>query len=190
MHPDVRTAIDHSDSPGRKSRWSEAGALAKQLTAALDDVRRGVQSPLELRYLRLVERAHRLPRGARQVRHQRRGGHIYDDVLYGDFGLVVELDGRAAHPVEQIGRDLIRDNVAAARGDSVLHYGWDLAAGEPCRVAAEVAAALRKRGWRGTARPCKRESCMIADSSESHSRETARDLEVPAIRDTERRPKS
>jgi Transcriptional regulator, AbiEi antitoxin len=74
----------------------------------LADVGAGAESPIELRYLRDVERPHGLPKGSRQ---QSRSGLPYmSDVDYTEFGLIVELDGRAGH--EGIGRfrDMDRDN--------------------------------------------------------------------------------
>jgi hypothetical protein len=54
----------------------------EELLAALTDVASGAQSSLELRYLRNVERAHRLPRGSRQHAVRRPGGRWYDDVRH------------------------------------------------------------------------------------------------------------
>jgi Transcriptional regulator, AbiEi antitoxin len=47
-----------------------------EVLAALQDVADGAQSPLELRYLRDVERAHRLPSGSRQYMVIRSGGRV------------------------------------------------------------------------------------------------------------------
>jgi very-short-patch-repair endonuclease len=139
-----------------------------EVLAALDDVESGCHSLLELRYLRDVERAHRLPTAKRQVRHRRDGGYIYNDAHYTDYGLVIELDGGVAHPIESRRHDHRRDNVAAERGDSVLHFGWSSVTDWPCEVATRVAAALRRRGWAGTPRRCRRAPCTIGDLSESH----------------------
>jgi hypothetical protein len=56
----------------------------------LVDVRDGVRSPIELDYLRDVERAHGLPVGQRQFARR----NTEADVYYTDYGLLVELDGR------------------------------------------------------------------------------------------------
>lgn len=140
----------------------------REVLAALDDVESGCHSLLELRYLRDVERAHRLPTARRQARHGRDGGNIYNDAHYPDFGLVIELDGGVAHPIERRRHDHRRDNVAAERGDSVLHFGWSPVTDRPCDVAAQVAATLRRRGWTGTPKRCRRAACVIGDRSESH----------------------
>jgi hypothetical protein len=132
----------------KKVRWREA------LLAAVGDVAAGNHSSLELRYLRDVERAHGLPNGSRQHAVVRRGGRFYEDVRYAGFGLVVELDGRAAHPDEARWRDMRRDNAAVVDGRQVLRYGWADVAGQPCAVAAQVVVVLRTAGWRGVGRPC------------------------------------
>jgi very-short-patch-repair endonuclease len=122
----------------------------RELITVLADVSEGCHSMLELRYLRRVERAHGLPRGHRQ--HRR--GRWYDDVDYVEFGVSVELDGRAAHPPESAFRDHRRDNAAVLIGSRVLRYGHADVARRPCTVAAEVAAVLHVAGWRGRPRGC------------------------------------
>ncbi|GFJ86471.1 hypothetical protein [Phytohabitans rumicis] len=87
-----------------------------ELTAALRDVADGCHSVLEMRYLRRVERAHGLPRSTRQRARRRPGGRWYDDVYYAEYQVVVEVDGRAAHPDERRWRDMERDNAGVAAG--------------------------------------------------------------------------
>ncbi|WP_238014276.1 type IV toxin-antitoxin system AbiEi family antitoxin domain-containing protein [Dactylosporangium sp. AC04546] len=130
------------------------------LLAAVADVGAGAQSVLEVRYLRDVERGHGLP-GARRQRARRAAGTLaYRDVEYTGFGLVVELDGRAAHDDEQRLRDRRRDNRSATRGWGTLRFGWADVTERPCATAATVAAALRVGGWRGTAARCG-DACRI-----------------------------
>jgi hypothetical protein len=127
------------------------------LAAVLDDTSAGAHSVLERRYLRDVERAHRLPRGRRQARHHASGGTRYRDVAYHEFGAAVELDGRAYHPAERRRADQRRDN-EAADGLRTLRYGWtDVTA--PCSTAVQVARALRAGGWRDRLGPCRRRDC-------------------------------
>ncbi|MGN6330421.1 MAG: type IV toxin-antitoxin system AbiEi family antitoxin domain-containing protein [Motilibacteraceae bacterium] len=129
----------------KKLRWREF------LQDLLYDVAEGAESPLEVHYLRDVERAHGLPRGARQDRK----GSRFRDVAYRAYLLLVELDGRAAHPDELAGRDQARDNEhLAAGGEATLRYGWAAVVHAPCQVAAQVARALQQRGWTGRAHPC------------------------------------
>jgi hypothetical protein len=131
-----------------KLRWRT------ELTGALTDVGDGVHSVLELRYVRGVERAHGLPRAARQA-VSRLGKRLrYLDNQYRAFGVAVELDGRAAHPAEARWRDIHRDNASVGAGIVTLRYGWADVTEHPCKVAAEVASVLRLRGWGGHPRPC------------------------------------
>ncbi|GAB3264483.1 hypothetical protein GCM10027456_47400 [Kineosporia babensis] len=110
---------------------------------------------LERRYAHVVERAHGLPRGQRNLpRKDTDGRRRYRDIRYEEFLLVVELDGRTAHPPQEAFRDLRRDNVAVVEGEAVLRYGWRDVSGRPCSVAAQVSTVLTARGWNGRPRPC------------------------------------
>jgi hypothetical protein len=124
-----------------KMRWR------RQLTRVLDVGWEGVHSSLEYRYLRDVERPHGLPPGIRQARARQGRGVIYRDVLYEQFAVAVELDGRVAHPGDQRWPDIQRDNAAAADGILTLRYGWFDVTERPCQVAAQVARVLRQRGF-------------------------------------------
>ena len=125
------------------------------LSELLGDVALGVESPLELRYLRDVERPHGLPQGDRQ--HQSRSRHRRD-VVYLGYRLVVELDGRLGH--EGVGRfrDMERDNQATLDGEATLRYGFRDIAGLPCLVARQVGGVLMTRGWPGPFLRCP--SCL------------------------------
>ena len=68
--------------------------------------------------------------------------------------MVVELDGRVAHPGEARWRDIHRDNASAAAGMITLRYNWADITSDPCRVAGEIAVVLRRRGWTGRIRAC------------------------------------
>lgn len=145
-----------------RARWR------RELTDAIAEVRTGVQSPLELRYLRDVERKHGLPRGDRQAVTIRRGARQYADVRYTQYGVVVELDGVMAHPAEARRHDSRRDNANALDGYQTLRYGWVPVAYHACAVALEVADLLSKRGWGDFPRRCGR-ACPVAISTESRS---------------------
>jgi hypothetical protein len=122
----------------------------RELTEALAADTAGVHSVLEHRYLRDVERPHRLPRAQRQARARDDGGRTqYRDVLYEAYLVAVELDGRAAHPGDRRWPDIYRDNAAAAGGILMLRYGWLDITQHPCRVAVQVAEVLRLRGYTG-----------------------------------------
>jgi hypothetical protein len=143
-----------------RARWR------RDLTDAITEVRAGVHSPLELRYLRDVERRHGLPRGDRQAVTMRRGTRQYADVRYAKYGVVVELDGVLAHPAEARKYDSRRDNANMLDGYQTLRYGWVPVAYHACMVALEVADLLRKRGWRGFLRRCGN-ACPVTMSAES-----------------------
>ncbi len=146
----MTTAARLRNSLAERRRHPNRALIAEVLA----EVEQGVQSPLERRYLRDVERAHDLPAAVRN-RHETVGRqNRYRDVRYRDWSLIVELDGRAAHPAEGAFRDLRRDNELALSGDAVLRFGWRDVVGRPCAVAAQVALALGRHGWSGRPRPC------------------------------------
>jgi len=132
----------------KKVRWRDE--LGDILAAARD----GIHSVLEYRYVRDVERAHGLPRSRHQVRVVIDGKVVYRDAYYEEFQLAVELDGRLAHPDEERWRDSQRDNQAGARGVETCRYGWRDIYAHACETALLQAQILRRRGWRGTPRPC------------------------------------
>lgn len=124
------------------------------LTALLEDVGAGAESPLEVTYLRDVERAHGLPPAVRQRRSRDR--RALRDVLYPAYPVVVELDGRLGHAELGRFRDMDRDNVAGLDGLLTLRYGAGDLWGRPCDIAGQVVAALRQRGWDGIPTRCSR----------------------------------
>jgi len=119
----------------------------------LSEVVAGSHSPLEVRYARAVERAHGLPVAERQ-----RGplAAYRGDVWYSDYGVIVELDGRAYHRGRTALDDMDRDNDHQLVGVVTLRFGWRQVAATPCQVAATVAQALTDRGWPRHPRPCSR----------------------------------
>lgn len=140
-------------------RLADALALRKKirwrpmLESMLADVEEGAQSPLELRHLRAVERAHALPRGHRQ-RRVAGGRVVWVDVDYDRYALRVELDGRVGHADEGRFRDRHRDNRATTHGRATLRYGHADIFGDPCGVAAEQGRVLEDRGWTGRPSAC------------------------------------
>jgi len=139
-----------------KMRWRA------ELSSALRDIGEGVHSVLEFRYVRDVERAHALPAARRQPKLATGSRRRYLDNLYAEFGVTVELDGRAAHPAESRWHDLRRDNALIRSGLAVLHYTWADVIDRPCQTAAEIAELLRARGWPG--RPSRCRSCRPVSS--------------------------
>jgi len=135
--------------PGhRGQRWRA------ELTDALADIRAGVQSPLEQRYLHDVEQAHALPPGKRLVKAREGTSVLYHDVRYPDYGVGVELDGVRYHQAGAAGRDVARDNATILSGVLTLRYGWQQVAYHPCGVAREVWTLLVRNGHDGVFRFC------------------------------------
>ena len=127
-------------------------ALMLELVA---EVHTGVESPLELRYRRDVERRHGLPTATVQARTAVGGGWIRTDVWYELARTRVELDGWLGHPGGRTAQDTWRDNqVLVEIGDTTLRYRWSHVAGTPCETTAQVVAAMRARAWTGSPRTC------------------------------------
>lgn len=126
----------------------------KLLLTLLADVAEGVESNLELAYLRDVERAHGLPRGRR---NRYRGNLRYrTDVGYDAYALLVELDGRLGHEGEGRFRDYRRDNAFALQELTTLRYGWFDVVELSCEVTNQVSTILRARGWSDLPTRCRR----------------------------------
>ena len=127
------------------------------LTEALTDAESGVNSALELRYVRDVQRAHGLPAAQRQAKQHADSKIMRLDNLYVDYQLCVELDGAAYHPPEERQKDADRDNAnIAATNTRTMRFDWVWATEKRCQAAQLVANALRKNGWEGIPHPCKR----------------------------------
>jgi very-short-patch-repair endonuclease len=140
----------------KKMRWR------KQILLALGDTAAGILSVLEYRYVYRVERPHGLPTARRQARVRQRTGNTYLDNLYEDYGVCSELDGKAAHPVDELWHDKHRDNENLARGIDTLRFSWADVNDRCCQTAATVAAVLRQHGWTGSAHPCSRPGCTVS----------------------------
>jgi hypothetical protein len=139
----LREVLD--DRP--RHRWRR---LVGELLA---DVATGARSALELRWVRTVIRPHGLPLGSLNRPDGGADGRVYRDVELEEWGLVVELDGRIAHPQEEAFRDRRRDNWVTVSGRATLRYGWREIVQDACGVGAELDAVLTGRGWSG-GHPC------------------------------------
>jgi very-short-patch-repair endonuclease len=126
----------------------------KELIAGLAVIKEGVHSNLEYRYVRSVERPHQLPAARRQAPVGIAAGRRYLDNLYPEFGVAVELDGHAAHLVQDRWRDVHRDNALTGAGIITLRYNWADVTRRACTVAVEISTVLRSRGWTGRPHPC------------------------------------
>jgi hypothetical protein len=133
----------------RKLRWR--GELSEIIAAGAG----GAHSVIEYRYDRDVEQTHGLPPARKQVPFTKPdGSRGFRDRCYEDYALIIELDGKQYHPDELKGRDQDRDNHAAAITGSTLRYGWIDVTRQPCATAAQVHAALTRRGYTGSLKPC------------------------------------
>ena len=133
------------------------------LLGMLADVHQGAETPLELRYLREVERPHGLPRGDRQT--SRSGLRYVRDVRYEEFDLLVELDGQDGHVGTGRFRDMNRDNLHALHDELTLRFGWFDVTARPCAVAFQVHVVLSRRGYDLPFRRCS--NCAGARAPES-----------------------
>ncbi len=128
------------------------------IVGMIDDVESGADSVLERGYLHLVERAHGLPRGSRQHASRSTGRRTHVDVLYEQYGVIVEPDGRAFHDSpEARNADARRDLAERVARDAVtIRVTYALVFDESCATASQVAIVLQRRGWAGELRRCPR----------------------------------
>lgn len=154
----VTLAVERRRTTAKRLRRALAGRrrhpCRELLEGLLADVEIGVSSPLEMTYLRDVERAHGLNAlVTRQL--PSRDKKAVRDVWYTEFGVVVELDGRLGHTELGRFRDMDRDNNASLDGLLTLRFGAGDLHGRPCAVAAKVVRALHQRGWTGRPTRCR-----------------------------------
>lgn len=153
----LSTALhDRLTTPARLAGAVEsAPALPKRslVMQTIGVVAGGAESPLEVRFQRDVEHAHRLPVPERQksYSHGRRS-----DMGHTEYRLIVELDGALGHRGPGEIRDARRDADHLAAGFVTLRFGWGDVVDRPCETAATIARVLRARGWPGHMRRCKR----------------------------------
>ena len=149
----VRAGID-ADAVLQALAHRPAQRRRRLVLELLGEVAGGIESPLEYRYHRDVERRHGLPRSVLQRREVVGGRWIRADARYVGLGVRTELDGELAHPGGRTDADTWRDNaVLIAAAELTLRYRWRHVVA-PCETAGQVAAALRSRGWDGVARAC------------------------------------
>jgi hypothetical protein len=141
----LRAALDRRTRTARKAL----------VDAVLSDLESGTCSVLEHAYLTKVERAHGLPEGSRQLRRKGAKGNEYRDVEYEQFGLDVELDGRAGHAGwDEQARDADRDLDDHAEGRESVRLRWAQVFRTPCRTAERIGRILTRRGWQGELHRC------------------------------------
>ncbi len=136
-------------------------AYSKLLLAALPDLDDGVESGAELLYVRDVERAHRLPRGTRQLSSALGRGQRHDNG-YPEYALIVEVDGQLGHePWADRVKDGVRDRRLLGHAQATARVYFSDVALTPCQTAVELGEILRSRGWTGRVRPCRRATCVV-----------------------------
>ena len=102
-----------------------------------------------------MERAHGLPPAAKQARFTKPDGRRgRRDRYYEEYGLIIELDGKRYHPDERRGLDQDRDNDATATVDRRSATAGSTSPAGQCASAAQVHAALSRRGYTGPLQPC------------------------------------
>ena len=125
----------------------------RALELSLGIVAEGAESVLEVDFLTRVVRAHGLPPLRIAVPDRLGELSIRRDFDDDDHRLVVEVDGRVAHQ-DRRSADIRRDRATAARGVVTLRAEWVDVYYDSCRLAADILAAERSRGYRGDLRPC------------------------------------
>lgn len=125
------------------------------ISDVLADLSTGASSVLEREYLRRVERAHGLPTGQRQAPRRTAGGVEFRDVTYDEYGLVVELDGRAFHTGKRAwDNDHQRDLDELVAGRRCARLGWQQVLGTSCVTTSQLVRLLHSRGWEGRPHAC------------------------------------
>lgn len=122
------------------------------LRLALGDIGAGAESLPEVWFAARVLRPHALPEFERQVVEV---AGTRTDLKNTEFGVNVEIDGRAWHAGEAFHSDRRRDRAAAARGEVTVRVSFLDLRQDPCDVAADLGATLGRRGWSGAPTPCR-----------------------------------
>lgn len=117
----------------------------------IGDVRSGVHSALERRFIRDVLLPHGLPVG--QLQASVRNGE-YTDAVYHEYNVAIELDGTLGHRGVGAFKDLDRDNRNMINGRFTLRFGWMDVVTKACAVAAMTERMLRSGGWPGRRIAC------------------------------------
>jgi hypothetical protein len=149
--------IRHALDARPKFRWRRETELA------LSEAGQGALSFLELRYVRGVERPHGIPAAKRQARIRQQAGTRYLDNFYEEYRACVEVDGTAAHPVDEQWRDKRRDrwNSVHEKIETIRIGFLDLRdRRSQCETAADVVKWLNGRGPR-VGHPCTRPGCPV-----------------------------
>lgn len=146
--------------------------LRRQLRELLEVAEAGLGSAAEWRYLRDVQRAHRLPEMVPQAPVD--PGHIHGvgtggrpregverhDLVDAERQVAVEIDGSTFHRGREA-RDTRRDRRSAGHGRVTVRVLFVELVFSPCDIAVDVALVLRQRGWTGRPIACS-PGCPVA----------------------------
>ncbi len=117
-------------------------AVVRALLDEAAETRGVTKRELEERFALFVDR-HGFPRPRRNADLAVRGRFFNVDCLWSDAGLVVELDGRAAHETRRaFERDRGRDRLMLVEGWRVMRVTWAQLHDEEEALAADIRAAL------------------------------------------------
>ncbi len=158
-----RTALD-----GRsRVRWR------KWLEDSFEESRDGVASALERRYLGTSSARTGSPHpSTRRAASSTEKTH-YKDSWYPEYRIAVEIDGPAYHQNERVPLDRDRDNANLALDDvKTFRFGPVAVTERACETAAMVAVTLRRNGWPGSPRPCRRSGCSLRRGRPAHESST------------------
>ena len=134
------------------------------LLALLADCAEGMESVLEYHFQTRVVRPHGLPTPVLQYRDSVRGHRIRTDCIFDGYGVRAELDSEQAHPGRATAKDLLRDDdVLLTSGNITLRFRWEHVLDGACLSAAQIALALKQRGWDGEPIPCGPHCTAIAE---------------------------
>jgi hypothetical protein len=86
----------------------------------------------------------------------------YRDSWYPGYRVVAEVDGPRYHQNERVQADKDRDNVNLAADDvKTFRFGPVAVTERACETASTVAVTVRRNGWAGVPRPCRRAGCAV-----------------------------
>lgn len=128
------------------------------LQLALWDVRGGVESVAEFRFLRDVARRHGLPPLVCQAATGDGGRRDFESE---EYAVIIEIDGARWHQGERLRGDRQRDRDAVREGKVTLRAGWDDVTLRACELAVDIIVVLWERGWLGRPTPCS-SSCPVS----------------------------
>jgi hypothetical protein len=145
----------------RRVRWR------RWLEDSFEESAAGIHSALEHRYVTDVARAHGLPAAQHQAHRHLNGKSHYKDIWYPKYRIAVEIDGPAYHQNEQVPLDRDRDNANLAVDDvRTFRFGPVAVTARACETAAMLAVTLKRSGWQGSPRPCRRPGCAVGRAAQ------------------------